>query len=237
MYTWGYVKEVCLAKLNLEETEANNQNFVSRFPFYANEAMTQICSSIKPNYKHFALKVINKSEYDMLEAQLLLDNSSEMTEEEVSLLKQEFRKKFIVVGDEVIFPEDFIAFDNDVVQYQEPTLLMGGQIVHEYPFVEASDDEIEYRGYNTVVPKKAGNYLIPYKARWFFFTNNLDNKFKLPVPMDILDSLSSYIASQCVKINDETKSSILRQEYEWFLSRIDDTHFKRQRSLTIGGNW
>ncbi len=51
MYTWGYIKENTLSKLNLTEEEANQQGFLSRFPYYANEAMTQICSGIKPNEK------------------------------------------------------------------------------------------------------------------------------------------------------------------------------------------
>ena len=49
MYTWGYLKENILAKLNLDEEQANQLGFLSRFPFYANEAMTQICSAIKPH--------------------------------------------------------------------------------------------------------------------------------------------------------------------------------------------
>lgn len=49
-YTWGYVKDASLAKLDLTEEEADTQNLLSRFPFYANEVITQICSSIKPKY-------------------------------------------------------------------------------------------------------------------------------------------------------------------------------------------
>jgi hypothetical protein len=48
MYTWGYIKDVSLAKLDLDELEATEQNLLSRFPFWANEAITQICSAIKP---------------------------------------------------------------------------------------------------------------------------------------------------------------------------------------------
>ena len=53
MYTWGYLKDAILAKLDLDETEASVQNLINRFPIYANEAMTQICSTIKPK-KMFA---------------------------------------------------------------------------------------------------------------------------------------------------------------------------------------
>lgn len=56
-YTWGYVKDNALAKLDLDETEANNQNFLSRFPYYANEAMTQICSSVKPKYTYVEFNI------------------------------------------------------------------------------------------------------------------------------------------------------------------------------------
>lgn len=50
MYTWGYIKDVSLAKLDLTEDEATVQNLLSRFPFYANEVITQVCSAIKPKY-------------------------------------------------------------------------------------------------------------------------------------------------------------------------------------------
>lgn len=57
MYTWGYIKDVSLSKLDLDEKEATVQNLLSRFPFYANEVITQICSSIKPkcDFAHFVI--------------------------------------------------------------------------------------------------------------------------------------------------------------------------------------
>lgn len=58
-YTYGYIKDVSLAKLDLTEEEANVQNLISKFPFYANEVITQVCSSIKPKYT-FAKFVITK---------------------------------------------------------------------------------------------------------------------------------------------------------------------------------
>lgn len=57
MYTWGYIKDVSLAKLDLTEKEANVQNLLSRFPFYANEAMTQICSTVKPKRTFFEIEI------------------------------------------------------------------------------------------------------------------------------------------------------------------------------------
>lgn len=48
MYTWGYIKDAALAKLDLDQTEAAEMKLINRFVFYANEVITQVCSSIKP---------------------------------------------------------------------------------------------------------------------------------------------------------------------------------------------
>lgn len=56
-YTWNYIKEAALAKLDLNEVEANQQHLVSRFYVYANEVITQVCSAIKPKkmFMHFSI--------------------------------------------------------------------------------------------------------------------------------------------------------------------------------------
>lgn len=193
MYTWGYIKENTLAKLNLSEEEANQQNFLSNFPYYANEAMTQICSAVRPNETFFEL-VVND------------DN----------------------VNRPIEMPEDFVAFNDDVVRYQANA--------HE-PMYEVGDDFIDYYGFNKVICKQKGIYHIPYKARWFFFTKETHNATDIPAPADVCDALPAYIASQCWKIDDETKASIYRNEFEMLLARIDDTSFKSQRTFRTGGGW
>lgn len=60
MYTWGYIKDVCLSKLDLDENEATVQNLLSRFPFYANEVITNVCSAIKPKYAFANFVVTNE---------------------------------------------------------------------------------------------------------------------------------------------------------------------------------
>ena len=60
MYTWGYLKDVSLSKLDLEEKEATVQNLLSRFPFYANEVITQVCSAIKPKYTFAYFEILDE---------------------------------------------------------------------------------------------------------------------------------------------------------------------------------
>lgn len=64
-YTWGYIKDVSLAKLDLDEAEAEVQNLLSRFPFYANEVITQVCSSVKPKYTYVNF-VISKDDVGVI---------------------------------------------------------------------------------------------------------------------------------------------------------------------------
>lgn len=193
MYTWGYIKENALSKLNLTEEEANQQGFLSRFPYYANEAMTQICSAVRPSEKFF----------DVI---ITADN----------------------IDTPITMPEDFVAFSDDIVRYKDNS---------ECVYDDVGDEYVDYLGYNQFVCKALGSYRIPYKARWFFFTKDLHNAYHIPAPADVCEALPSYIASQCWKIDDETKAAIYRNEFEMFLARIDDTSFKSQRTFHIGGGW
>ena len=61
MYTWGYIKESALSKLDLNENEVTQKRLLNKFPYWANEVITQVCSSIKPKYS-FAKFVITKDD-------------------------------------------------------------------------------------------------------------------------------------------------------------------------------
>lgn len=248
-YTWGYIKEAALAKLNLSEKEANEQGFLSSFPYYANEAMTQICSAVFAKEVFFAVRVQFKQqawEEITKKYQLYLDEKKPIPEPVISPLdefaeqKTEFWNEwnsYYFVGEPIEFPEDFIKFSNDVALYRQPPIMVAGQIVKKCDFVEAFDNVLYYQGYNEVICMAEGDYRIPYAARWFFFTKDTQNDVKISAPSDVLDCLPSYIASQCYRIDDERMSQMLRNEYEIFLARIDDTSFRSQRTINIGGNW
>lgn len=199
-YTWGYIKDVSLSKLDLDENEATVQNLLSRFPFYANEVITQVCSSIKPKYT-FENFVIDKTN----------------------------------VGVKQTMPDDFVSFGDDVCYMFEEVREHNGET--RLIKVPIHDDDYEYLGYNQVVFKHPGNYFISYNARWYTFDKSLSDDELIDVPDDILDSIPSYIASQCYKIDDEYKASVFRNEYEIMLSRIDNSNFRNTKTIKIEGDW
>lgn len=61
MYTWGYLKNVALANINITEKEALQHNFINRFPYWANEVITQVSSTVKPKHT-FAEFTITKDD-------------------------------------------------------------------------------------------------------------------------------------------------------------------------------
>lgn len=199
-YTWGYIKDVSLSKLDLDENEATVQNLLSRFPFYANEVITQVCSSIKPKYT-FENFVIDKTN----------------------------------VGVKQTMPDDFVSFGDDVCYMLEEVREHNGET--RLIKVPIHDDDYEYLGYNQVVFKHPGNYFISYNARWYTFDKSLSDDELIDIPDDILDSIPSYIASQCYKIDDEYKASVFRNEYEIMLSRIDNSNFRNTKTIKIEGDW
>lgn len=199
-YTWGYIKDVSLSKLDLDENEATVQNLLSRFPFYANEVITQVCSSIKPKYT-FENFVIDKTD----------------------------------VGVKQTMPDDFVSFGDDVCYMLEEVREHNGET--RLIKVPIHDDDYEYLGYNQVVFKHPGNYFISYNARWYTFDKSLSDDELIDVPDDILDSIPSYIAGQCYKIDDEYKASVFRNEYEIMLSRIDNSNFRNTKTIKIEGDW
>ena len=199
-YTWGYIKDVSLSKLDLDENEATVQNLLSRFPFYANEVITQVCSSIKPKYT-FENFVIDKTN----------------------------------VGVKQTMPDDFVSFGDDVCYMLEEVREHNGET--RLIKVPIHDDDYEYLGYNQVVFKHPGNYFISYNARWYTFDKSLSDDELIDVPDDIIDSIPSYIASQCYKIDDEYKASVFRNEYEIMLSRIDNSNFRNTKTIKIEGDW
>lgn len=248
MYTWGYIKENTLGKLGLTEKEANQQGFLSLFPYYANEAMTQICSAVKPREKKFHIHV-----FDRAEAWPVYTRKYGVYTEYLSPIEDNFtaddpdfekKKAFwnawnslYFVDEPITLPSDFISFSGDDIRYRKQLSFSSYATVYDSDDVIDYDEEhLEIYGYNQVICKAVGYYVISYNARWFLFTKDLQNDVSIPAPIDVCECLPSYIASQCLKIDDELKAAIYRNEYEMFLARIDNSSAKGG-GIKIGGGW
>lgn len=206
MYTWGYLKEAILAKLDLDTNEAETLGLVSRFHIYANEAITQICSTVKPKYT-FATFVVKDFDCELAEGEVRVGTATKM-------------------------PSDFVSFGDDVnhVTFVDAY----GETVTKTLF---DHDEFSYIGTNSILFKRPGIYTISYNARWCLFNTEPDGDEEIDAPLDVLDCIPSYVASQCMKIDDDYKASVFRNEYETFLARIDNTNYRNTKTFMIEGDW
>lgn len=207
-------------KLDMTEKEAEQYDLLRRFPFYANEAITYICSAIKPKYS-FANVIVLFSDEHLHHCIPLSD-----------IVKLDCKTHQAIY----VMPNDFISFGEDVNTIQRAMRVAPCHTVYQCA-EETSDDDFEYYDYNKVLFKCAGIFDISYNARWFTFSNDTLNGLQLDIPTDIVEALPSYIASQCLKSNDEVKSSLYRNEYEMMLSRIDVANPRNTKNIHIGGGW
>ena len=222
--------------MDLKSDDAVAQGFINRMHVYANEALTQICSAIKPKHTRAEFNVMTRlaawnycvTEYGVYSLRNKIDTlpirPSNLTE--TQKVFWDAYDGINKVGTPIKMPDDFIVFNDNIIQ-----------VIDGCNIVEAHDDRLQYIDDNHIMFIKPGIYYVPYNARWYLFTSTTSNDEELDIPLDICDALPSYIASQLFKIDDEVKSQIFRNEYEMFLSRIDDTNFRENRTFIVGGNW
>ena len=242
MRDWAYIRQMTLNKLDLPSEEADSLGYLDRFPFYANEAMTQICT-MKPKRDYFVVEILPRIERQKIWDKLVTDynapylsiipkpnDSYSKTINGINFWTE--WETYHFVGDQIIVGPDFIGFNDDVPTYSLKDCK--GQYIK---FYEAHDSDFEYLGYNKIFCKHEGLFTIPYNARWFTFDTETAENYKIDAPDDVLDCIPSYIVSQLFKIDDEYKASVYRNEYEIFLARIDNTDYRNSRTIEIGGDW
>ena len=235
MYTWGYIKEATLAKMDLTVNQAIDMGLMNKMPFYANEAITQITSSIKANRKYAEFQVrdrldiiryiSNKYHFENIDFLYMpACDKSAWSIDQMDAWKIYHTYKY--VDDPVDFPNDFFAWSSDIC-YRWNCGIWG----------TASDFDYTTYGGKQIMFKRPGDYRISYLAKWFKILPTTSDDTELDCPDDILEAIPSYIASQLYKIDDETKSAILRNEYEMALARIEENDYSTNKTIAVGGDW
>lgn len=250
MYTYGYIKEACLAKLDMSNEEAVRLGIFNKFPFYANEAVTQICSSIKAKATFAEFLVFDKKDYancirskfGHVELDELEDiwNTKKCNVEDLPIAPINYQTiwhkyhddKVVFLGEIVNMPSDFVSFGDDINRRFNCELY-----VHSTIPEEATDEMWNTMGTNKVMFLKPGKYMISYNARWYTFTPSIDDGVVLDMPADVVDALPSYIVSQCLKVDDEAKANTYKTEFEIFLARMDDNNYRTNKTIHLGGDW
>lgn len=240
-YTYGYLKNAILTKMNLTEEEANEQSLIDTFPYNINECLTQIASTIKPYYASH--KVIVYQNEIPIPKELLAPTDrkepiNEKKEREIKLAK--YLEDKVIVGDRVRMPEGFIAFSGkSIVQLEkigpEVKFITTGNTIYCEP--KEVHDEVVHIGNDKIIFLKPGKYTITYDALWKQFTDKTLETEVIDIPVDIIMCIPSYVASQIWKIDDERKAAIFRNEFEILFARINNSDYRGNRTFTPEGGW
>ena len=228
MYTYGYIKNAILTKLNLTEKEALEQNLIDTFIYNINECLSQIASTIKPNFVTKEI-IVYADEIPIPENLKFIDGEPV----EVRLEKEEGLKEYLsnkaIVGQLFEMPEDFIAFSG-VPRFQE-------EKCGTYLPSEEIHDEVIHMDRKKVVFLKPGIYQITYDGWWPEFNDEMQDNLELDIPADVVICIPSYVASQIWKIDDERKANIFRNEFEMFFSRINNSDYRGVNTFGVRGGW
>ena len=116
-------------------------------------------------------------------------------------------------------PEDFLSF-TDMINYLD----------------DQPDPTIIYYGGNLILPKK-GHYVIFYNATWQPITEENMDDSDLPIDASVLNCVPTYVAAQILAEDDVQRSTILKNEYELMLSRLDTNVMYESNSFKSTGGW
>lgn len=184
MKKWSEIKQATLDKLFLDEDEAQQQNYLQKFRYLANECLNIIANGVKPKIATFEITTTDENQI-------------------------------------VEFPEDFISYA-DLVNYLD----------------DEPDPILIYIDWNKIKLKKAGNYKIFYNAIWHEINkDDIKTDAELHIDPSVLNCLPTYMASQLLAQDDVQRSTILKNEFELMLSRLDVNVMNQQNHFKSEGGW
>lgn len=185
MKKWSEIKQATLNKLFLDEDEAQQQGYLGKLQYLANEGLNIIANGIKPRIAKFET-VVEEKEGKLIE-----------------------------------MPEDFLSFA-DMVYYLDGV----------------ENPELIYVGDREVMLPKSGKYTIYYNALWHNISKeDISNDVVLTIDASVLNCLPTYIASQLLSQDDIQRATVLKNEFETMLARLDTNIMYQQNHFKSIGGW
>jgi hypothetical protein len=247
MKKWSEIRQAIINKAFMDETEVNSENekYADKFAYFANECLINIANGIKPRIAVFDVVVYKPNQVDVITGKKFRHDSelglvlydangvgAEHTPTSATIYKDGTKSygfaddKLVVASTEskpIELPEDFLSFA-DMVNYVD------GE----------PDPTIVYLGDKYIMLPKTGHYRIFYNALWEPITEDYMNdqeQLDLPIDQSVLNCIPSYVAAQILAEDDVQRSTILKNEYELMLSRLDTNIMYQENHYKSTGGW
>lgn len=100
----------------------------------------------------------------------------------------------------------------------------------------------EYYATDGLLVKEAGHYVIPYYGMYpeILTANNQPDGYNnqdLGIPRQVLDCVPAYVASKCLQEDDLQRSTVLSNDFEMQLARIDNGEMYDVEHYESEGGW
>lgn len=245
--TWNDIKKLCLDLLCLDQlTDDEEMEYSLKFQRLANQGLVSIANSVKPKIAEYDCYVYDKTYvvnsvdditdenarykiddtyYATINNTVYCDNK-EQTDYPVANLH--------VINEPIYMPENFLSFGN----------MVGSRSTNEKDVYTGRVTEVlerfvpaHYVGRTGFYVDQIGKYVIYYNALWEEITDDdtaqteydeNDNPIsganaELPQDKSVLSVLPQYVAFNVLAQDDVQRATILKNDYELLLARLDTT--------------
>lgn len=145
----------------------------------------------------------------------------------LNLIANDIKPRIATIEVEVEEPV-IVTLTEDFLSFSDLPIYLNGERTGYY----------EFKGYNNIRLYSTGTYTIYYNALWNNITEeDASNDIELEVDESVLMCLPSYIASQLLVEDNMVRSSILRNEFETMIDRLDVNENKDYQSFESEGGW
>ena len=244
MNKWSEIKQATLHKLFLSEAEARQQEYLEKFEYLANECLDFIANGVKPKIKYYT--VLSTDKYLALPKNIAYDsdnhkitftddngNSVSLEPSDVIYYDKEADKKYRLIDNKLIETKD--AMLNEPVEMPDDFLSFAE--ARNY-LDDKPDPELIYINDRSIQLPEVGTYRIAYNSAYEPITQDkIQQDSVLNIPPSILNCLPTYIAAQILSQDDIQRSTILMNQFELMISRLDTTVYYEEKQFTSPGGW
>lgn len=240
MKKWSEIKQATLNKLFLEESEAQQQGYLAKFQYLANEALNIIANGVKPRIAVFEPFVVTeKILVDAIELRDSVLYYFTNGEENVASPNKQvayttgdvtyiFGNNKWTIYDDCYVYTDIIGLPYDFLSFAD----MIGYVDNE------PDPEVIFVTDKQIVLPKPGAYKILYNAMWHEIDKtDITEDLDLKIDDSVLRTLPTYMASQLLSQDDIQRSTILKNEFELMLARLDTNIMYESNHYQSTGGW
>lgn len=249
MNKWSEIKQATLDKLFMDEEEARQQKYLEKFDRLANECLNVIANGVKPRIVAYNFRVFDKIVYG---SEFVYDAERNVITYSPATLHETDREQITPDKNTIYYQDDDTKFTitNGTMLLDKAAFYINDRVTMPNDFLSFADmpnyhnnkpwDDIVYLGDRDFAVGETGHYVVYYNALWEPITEENTDPTKdkpLTTHLSVINCIPVYIASKVLAQDDVQRSTILNNEFELMLSRLDTNIMYQNNHYRSSGGW